>query len=82
MKTKQQIANFYKNFSAIVWKEDAWFVAKCLEIEVASQGKTKKDALSNLTEALELYFEDEPKFEKLPSFKDLSLEQISIPSCA
>lgn len=44
---------------ALVWKEGKWFVAKSLEVEVASQGKTKKDALENLKEALALYFEDE-----------------------
>lgn len=44
---------------ALVWKEGKWFVAKSLEVEVASQGKTKKDSLKNLEEALDLYFEDE-----------------------
>lgn len=33
-------------------------MARCLEIEVASQGETIDDALANLREALELYFED------------------------
>ena len=32
--------------------------AKCLENSIASQGKTIEEALSNLREALELYFED------------------------
>lgn len=44
---------------ALVWKEGNWFVSKCLEVEVASQGKTKKEALENIEEALSLYFEDE-----------------------
>lgn len=35
-------------------------MARCLEIEVASQGKTTDEALANLKEALELYFEDVP----------------------
>lgn len=43
----------------IVWKEEKLFVAKFLELELASQGKTKKEALKNLKEALELYLEDE-----------------------
>ena len=34
-------------------------VARCLEIEVASQGKTLEESLANLKEALELYFEGE-----------------------
>lgn len=47
------------NLNALVWQEDDIFVAKSVEIEVASQGKSSKKALSNLEEALELYFEDE-----------------------
>ena len=34
-------------------------MARCLEVEVASQGETVEQALANLREALELYFEDE-----------------------
>jgi len=43
----------------VVWKEDKYYVAQCLNVEVSSFGKTKKDALSNLYEALDLYFEDQ-----------------------
>lgn len=42
----------------IVWKEGKYYVARCLNVEVSSFGKTKKEALANLDEALELYFED------------------------
>ena len=45
----------------VVWKEGKNFVAQCLSVDVSSFGKTKKEALKNLTEALELYFEDAPK---------------------
>jgi predicted RNase H-like HicB family nuclease/predicted RNA binding protein YcfA (HicA-like mRNA interferase family) len=45
---------------AVISQEGAWYVARCLEVEVTSQGKTIDDALANLREALELYFEDEP----------------------
>jgi predicted RNase H-like HicB family nuclease len=44
--------------TAAVTREDGWLVARCLEVEVTSQGRTIEDALSNLKEALELYFED------------------------
>ena len=33
-------------------------MAKCVEIEIASQGKTKTQSISNLQEAIELYLED------------------------
>ena len=39
----------------IISKEREWYIAKCLENNVASQGKTKEEALDNLKEALELY---------------------------
>ena len=45
--------------TATVWKEEDMFVAKCVELRVASQGKTKLHALRNLREAIELYLEDE-----------------------
>jgi predicted RNase H-like HicB family nuclease len=46
-------------FTAAVTHEGDWQVARCLEVEVASQGHTVHEALANLREALELYFEDE-----------------------
>lgn len=62
----------------IIWKEKNWFVARCLEVEIASQGKTKKEALKNIEEAIELYFEDEklPLPERLPMLElhDLPLK--------
>ena len=49
-----------------IHKDDDWYVAKCLENSVASQGKTIDDALANIKEALELYYEDS---EELPEIK-------------
>ncbi|MFH0804333.1 MAG: type II toxin-antitoxin system HicB family antitoxin [Candidatus Zambryskibacteria bacterium] len=42
----------------IVWKEGRNFVAQSISPDVSSFGKTKKEALKNLAEALQLYFED------------------------
>lgn len=42
----------------LVWKEGAHYVSQCLNVDVSSFGKTKKEALANLDEALALYFED------------------------
>jgi predicted RNase H-like HicB family nuclease len=47
-------------FTAAITHEGEWFVARCLQVEVASQGESVEAALANLREALELYFEDEP----------------------
>jgi len=46
-----------QTFTARVWKEDDWFIAQCTQVDVASQGHSEEEALSNLREALELYFE-------------------------
>lgn len=45
-------------FKNIVWKEGKYYVAQCLNVDVSSFGKTKNEALKNLKESLELYFED------------------------
>ena len=42
----------------VVWKEGDYVVAQCLNVNVSSFGDTKELALTNLQEALELYFED------------------------
>ncbi len=47
-----------KRLTAAVYREGKLYVSQCLEVDVASQGKTVETALSNLVEALELYFED------------------------
>jgi len=47
------------NVTVVIQKEDDWYVAKCIENNVASQGKTIEEALANLTEAIQLYYEDD-----------------------
>jgi predicted RNase H-like HicB family nuclease len=44
--------------TVIIQKEDKWFVATCIENNIASQGRTVDEAMSNLKEAISLYFED------------------------
>lgn len=46
--------------TAAITEEDTWFVARCLEVEVTSQGRSIEEAIHQLREALELYFEDMP----------------------
>lgn len=45
--------------NVMISKEENWYVAKCLDNNVASQGKTIEEAMQNLKEALELFFQDE-----------------------
>jgi len=46
-------------YNVIIQKEENWYVAKCLDNNIASQGKTIEEAMENLREALELYMQDE-----------------------
>ena len=43
--------------TAIIEREDPWYVALCPELDIASQGKTVEEARDNLREALTLFFE-------------------------
>ena len=55
--------------TVIVQKEENWYVSKCVENSVASQGKSIEESIENLREALELYFEDVvPENPNLPTF--------------
>ena len=46
------------DLKSVVWKEGKHYVSQCLNVDVSSYGMTKKEALENLREALELYFQD------------------------
>ena len=64
---------FTRFFNASVWREGDWYVAQCLEVDVASQGATEEEAIRNLREALELHFE-EPIATVLPQVKTFEAE--------
>ena len=61
-----------KTFSISITKEDKWFVAQCLDVDVASQGLTEEKALKNVREALELHFE-EPTATKTPHIRKVKV---------
>jgi predicted RNase H-like HicB family nuclease len=44
-------------FSALISKEEEWYVARCPELGVTSQGKDVESARASLREAIELYLE-------------------------
>jgi predicted RNase H-like HicB family nuclease len=48
-----------KKYPANIWREGEVFVADCPILRIASQGVTVEEALANLKEAIELYFEGE-----------------------
>lgn len=60
-------------FTVTVGQEDELFVAQCLEVDVASQGSTEEEALTNLREALELHFEP-PTATAVPHVTSIEVE--------
>ncbi|NUN11724.1 type II toxin-antitoxin system HicB family antitoxin [Candidatus Micrarchaeota archaeon] len=57
-----------KTFTAVIWKENKEYVSVCPELDVSSFGSTKKKALENLKEAIELYLETVKELKiKLPA---------------
>lgn len=49
-------------------KENGMYSALCLELDVASQGKTVSEAKKNLQEAVEIYLEDVIEAKELKNF--------------
>lgn len=57
-----------QTFTAAVHQEENWYIARCLEVEVTSQGQSVDAALTNLREAVEAYLDEvsEPPIEATP----------------
>ena len=62
-----------REFTASVCREGEWYVAQALDVDVASQGETFDEALENLQEALELYFEP-PVPSVAPQIRSIEVE--------
>ncbi|NCQ16198.1 type II toxin-antitoxin system HicB family antitoxin [Candidatus Falkowbacteria bacterium] len=54
-------------FTTIIIQEGEWYVARCVELGVVSQGKTIEKSQENLREAVELYLADQPQRKKFLS---------------
>lgn len=62
-----------KTFKASITREGDWVVAQCLEVDVASQGRSEAEALANLREALALHFEP-PRATDVPNIRPVEVE--------
>lgn len=56
-----------KTFTTVITQEGSWYIARCVELGVVTQGKNLEAAQKNLKEAVELYLEDVPKTKWLRS---------------
>ena len=63
-----------QTFTASITREDKWFIAQCLEVDVSSQGKSEDEAINNLREALELYFEP-PRPTMMPKIRKFEVNR-------
>jgi len=65
-------------FTAIITKEERWYVAHCIELGVVSQGKTIEEAQMNLKEAVELYLEDFEEDDILQNVEEILLYPLEV----
>ena len=45
-----------QQFTAVIERDDDWYVALCPELDIASQGTSVEEARRNLIEAIKLFF--------------------------
>lgn len=64
------------HLKSVVWKEGKYYISQCLDVDVSSFGKTKKEALAMLQDALELYFEDAPFPSKTERVKNPAIASV------
>jgi predicted RNase H-like HicB family nuclease len=60
----------------LYWQEGKYWIAKCLENSIASQGLTKKEAQENIKEAIELTLEE--KKPEYPQISNIQTEELTI----
>lgn len=48
----------HRTFPILIEKDESWFIAHNLTIDVASQGKSLEEAIANIKEATQLYMDD------------------------
>lgn len=66
------------NLKAAVWKEGDYYISQSLDVDVSSFGKTKKEAISMLQDALVLYFEDTPIPKKTERVKNPIIASVTL----
>lgn len=67
-----------KTIKYILYKEGKYYVVQCINIELSTFGETIDEAMSNLDEALALYFEDEKKVPEPVSIENVMLGEKTI----
>jgi len=67
-----------KTIHAVFQNDGEWFVGRCLDLPVTSQGKTLAAAKKNLQEAVELYLETWDRAAKFHPAKEVYLTSMEV----
>lgn len=67
-----------RTIHAVFQSDDEWFIARCLDLPVTTQGKTLAAAKKNLQEAVELYLETWGTPAKSRSAKEVYLTSMEV----
>ena len=67
-----------KTINYVIWKENKDFVVQCLDVDVASQGRSVEEAIENLKEAVALYFQGEGRERLIPEVENVLLGKATI----
>ena len=67
-----------KTIKFIIYQEGKHYVSQCLNVDIASFGATVDEATSNLKEALDLYFEDEPARKNYQKIENTMIGELNI----
>ena len=67
-----------KSLKYIVYKEGDYYVSQCLNVDVSSFGNNIQEAIDNLKEAIDLYFEDNDEVNVIPVINETMIGETFI----
>lgn len=67
-----------RHLKYIVYSEDKYYVAQCLNVDISSFGESIDEAVANLKEAVELYLEDSESRVNYHDVGNMMMGEVSI----
>ena len=62
----------------IIYREGNYYVSQCLNVDISSFGNNVQEAIDNLKEAVELYFEDNNEINIIPIINETMIGETFI----
>lgn len=62
----------------ILYREGDYYVSQCLNVDISSFGNNVQEAIDNLKEAVELYFEDNNEINIIPIINETMIGETFI----